>query len=131
MKTLIAVLLLQIGMMAQEKNFNVSFPPAPSTVTVTVSYTLPADDPNVKPLLQAAQSDPAMQPTTVVYYWGDEDQGAKMRNYTQTAYGKSATHTYTKIGKFGIFVVVTDAKNRSIHQAGVSIKISPPVEIEQ
>jgi hypothetical protein len=97
-------------------------------VVATLSYTLPADNPIV--VAATATNDASMQPTTAIWYWGDEESGAATRHFTKANYGQTVNHSYAKPGVYGIFVVVVDAKNRSIRQASIKITIQPQVVIE-
>jgi hypothetical protein len=95
-------------------------------VMATLSYKLPINDANTR----AAMVDSKMVPTTAIWYWGDDESGAKTRNHTDAKYGDTVTHLYTKPGVYGIFVVVNDAKNRNIREASVKITVQSPIVIE-
>lgn len=128
---LITVLLCSSLLFAQKAEFTAASPAndvIAQGVTVKFTYTLPADD----PLVVAGKTNPAMQPTTIVWFWGDEESGAKTKSYTQANYtaGAAITHTYRKPGNYGVKVVVTDTKNRHVRQAGMTVKISAPVEVQ-
>lgn len=98
--------------------------------TVNFTYTLPVDDPTVSPLVKAAEHDPVMAPAKIIWFWGDEVQGAKIRSFTEYAWkdGQKVSHLYTRPGIYGVTVVIVDAKNRSIRQAGFGFKLNPLFE---
>lgn len=130
MKTLFASLLLfSACCFAQSKDFTVSTEldaTVASGVSVSLTYTLPADD----PVWQAMVTDPKQAPAHIAWHWGDEAPGAHQRNFSEGAHAATnkATHTY-KPGRYSVMVTVTDVKNRLVKQDSIQIKVSLPVEV--
>jgi len=112
--------------LAQDKNFTVQSSAndvIANGVSVSFTYALPKDDPF------AASTDEAARPTKVIWYWGDDERGAKSKNYLETAYLTPVSHLYKKPGQYGVLLVIVDRKNRLVRETGISIKISAPVAI--
>jgi hypothetical protein len=130
MKTLIAIALLSVSLFSQTKNgvsvSTTANDAVKSGVSVSFSYALPADDPTAT----MAANFPAAAPAKTIWLWGDEEPGAKQKDYTESVYGTRIAHFFAKPGTYGVQVIVVDRKNRNIRQVGVKVKINVPVEVE-
>lgn len=126
------ILCASLAALAQSKDFVISTSVdscISNGVDVKVSYAFPDDD----PFIIAAKMNPALAPATIIWFWGDEEMGAKTKNFTQVPWvkGQVLSHIFKKTGKYSITVIINDSKNRNIKQATVKITIGSPVIVEK
>ena len=76
-------------------------------------------------------TNPLMQPHDVVWLWGDEEPGARSKNYSiyDYAHGMNTVHQF-KPGKYSVTVSIVDIKNRLVKQSYCTVIVQPAAVIQ-